>query len=132
MTTKQSKPRQPKTKRTRKARVLLIPGQYQQGPSVVVVPLPVERGGTLRKESLIYNVWTKRQPNGDFEIGVQYVDVDGSTGRTFIAPPGVAARIFEQRDRIIDDCNRDRAKRAQETKKLNKSAAPESARDADG
>lgn len=107
-----------KQKRTRKSRVLLIPGQYQQGPSVVLVPLPIERGGTLRQESLIYNVWTKRQPNGEFEIGVQFVDVDGQTGRTFIAPPGVAARIYEQRDRIIDQCNSERAKKAHETKKM--------------
>lgn len=113
-----------KTKRTRKARVLLSPGEKQQGPSVVLVPLPIEKGGVLRRESLIYNVWTKRKANGDFEIGVQYVGVDGQTGRTFIAPPGVAARIYEQHDRIIDQCNSERAKKAQETKKFNRRRAP--------
>lgn len=116
----EKKPRQP-----RKVKGLLLPDQHQEGPAVVLVPMPLEKGGIL-KGTLVYTVATTRMPNGDWSADIRSVDSgpDGqAVGNIIRLPHDVCMKLYSQHDRIIDKCNAARARKGQETKKMRRGDA---------
>lgn len=95
---------------------LLLPDAQKVGPSAVMVPFPVEKGGSLRQEYLIWNVETYRAPNGEWRITVQYVEEDGKTGHRMDLPPQVAKVVYSQHDTIIARSKSAGARKAHETR----------------
>lgn len=120
---KQSKTQTPeKIRIPRKKAYMALPDEVICGPTVVVVPVPISQGGSLRGV-LEYLVTTRRNPVGDWSIIIKQFD-QADTATVIRLPDAVCKTIFRHKDTAIAKCRTAAGHKAAATRQAKPKPAP--------
>ena len=108
--------KRPKAKTKRTPRTLLMPGEFKTGPIIVVAPLKITEGGSLRGH-IKYTLTTTRH-DADWQIEIEWIGKEMESHLVSLPSP-VCLAIYRQRETIIKQSLKARGRKSFETAKHN-------------